>query len=121
MKYLCLIYADEARLRALAPEDVAAAVREGQDEDRHPWRHAQVLAAGALQPSASAAFLRVRNGQLFLHDRLSLEQGEQLGGFSLLEARDFNEALQLAARLPAARLGTVELRAVQLPPAATDG
>lgn len=70
-----------------------------------------------LQPVATATTVRVREGEVLLSDGPFAETKEQLAGFYLLEARDLDEALQLASRIPPARLGSIEVRPVrELPP-----
>jgi len=73
----------------------------------------RMLAAEALQGVATATTVRVRQGQLLLTDGPFAETKEQLAGFYLVEARDLNEAIQLAAGIPAARVGSVEVRPIR--------
>lgn len=80
-------------------------------------KHIQYGLAEALHPVDSATTLRVRDGEVLMSDGPFAETKEQLAGFYLLEARDLNEALQLASHIPPARLGSVEVRPVRdLPP-----
>jgi hypothetical protein len=72
-----------------------------------------MLAAEPLQPVASATTVRKRNGHLSITDGPFAETKEQLAGFYLIEARDLNEALQVAGGIPAARVGSVEVRPVR--------
>lgn len=71
------------------------------------------LAAGPLQPVATAASVRVRGGRALVTDGPFAETYEQLGGYFLIEARDLDEAIEIAGRVPGARLGTVEIRPVR--------
>ena len=112
MKYLCLVYQEERKLLALPDAELEALVGEcmawvGDLEKSH--RH--VLSAG-LQSVRSASTVRIREGKLSVTDGPFAETKEFLGGFTLLEARDLNEAIHLASRLPAARVGTVEVRPI---------
>ena len=106
MKYLCLVYLEEQKLRAV-PDQECAACGDG-------FRKSGLLvAAQALQPARSAATVRVRNGRTTVTDGPFAETKEQLAGFCLIEARDLNEALQVAAKIPPAREGSVEVRPVR--------
>ena len=106
MKYLCLVYLEEAKLRAV-PDRECQACGDG-------FRDSGVLvAAEALQPVATATTVRVRNGKASITDGPFAETKEQLAGFYLLEARDLNEAIQMASRIPPAREGSIEVRPVR--------
>ncbi|MEO7189563.1 MAG: YciI family protein [Vicinamibacterales bacterium] len=106
MKYLCLVYLDEQKLHAV-PDAECQACGDG-------LRAGGVLvAAEALQPVASATTVRIRNGQLSVTDGPFAETKEQLAGFYLIEARDLNDAIQIAAKIPPAREGSVEVRPVR--------
>ena len=106
MKYLCLVYLDERKLTAV-PDRECAAFGEGLRKQGH-W-----LAAEALQPVDTATTVRVRNGKLSVTDGPFAETKEQLAGFYLIDARDLNEAIQLAAKIPPAREGGIEVRPVR--------
>ena len=106
MKYLCLVYLEQQKLRAV-PDKECMACGDG-------FRNSGVLvAAEALQPIATAATVRVRNGKVSVTDGPFAETKEQLAGFYLLDARDLNEAIQMAAKIPPAREGSVEVRPVR--------
>jgi hypothetical protein len=106
MKYLCLVYLEGEKLRAV-PDRECQACGDG-------FRASGVLvAAEALQPIDTAATVRVRNGKMLVTDGPFAETKEQLAGFYLLDARDLNEALQLAARIPPAREGSIEVRPIR--------
>lgn len=110
MRYLCLIYLDEQQLGAMPQSDMDAL------NARHLSLNEELLASGhfveaeALSPSASATCLKVRNGRATVTDGPYAETKEMVAGFYLIEARDLNEAIQVASRLPSAPLGTVEIR-----------
>jgi hypothetical protein len=110
MKYLCLVYSDENTLHSLpdSPHDSEcnAYAEKVQGSGR-------MLAAEALQPVSSATTIRVRSGKLSITDGPFAETKEQLAGFYLVEAHDLNEAMQIAAGIPAARVGSVEVRPVR--------
>jgi hypothetical protein len=106
MKYLCLVYLDEQNLHSIRDSECKAcgdALREGGHH----------LAAEALQPVHTATTVRVRNGRMSVTDGPFAETKEQLAGFYLVDARDLNEAIQLAARIPPARVGSIEVRPVR--------
>lgn len=106
MKYLCLVYSEEGKLDAIADSECMAF---GDELRRGGYR----VAAEALQPVQTATTVRVRNGRLSLTDGPFAETKEQLAGFYLIEARDLNEAIQLAAKIPPARVGSIEVRPVR--------
>jgi hypothetical protein len=112
MKYLCLIYDDESKIEGMSQADSDAFMREYfaySDEIRKSGHH---LAGHALHPVRTATTLRSRNGKVSTTDGPFAETKEQLGGFYLLEAKDLNEAIQLASRIPSVRTGSVEVRPV---------
>lgn len=110
MKYLCLIYSDENILRN-SPDSP----RDGECHDyfQSVQQSGRMLAAEPLEPVATATTVRVRGGKLSITDGPFAETKEQLAGFYLIEARDLNEALQIAGGIPAARVGSVEVRPVR--------
>ena len=110
MKYLCQIYLDEQRMGALPVAEMEALNREHHEFDDSLVRGGQMLATGALGPSSASNCVRVRSGKVTVTDGPFAETKEQVAGFFLVEARDLNEAIQIAARIPSARLGTVEVR-----------
>lgn len=110
VKYLALVYAQESRLRGDpdAPRD-----RECEACSDGLRRSGHLLASEALQPVETAATVRVRNGKLSVTDGPFAETKEQLAGFYLIEARDLNHAIDLAARIPPARIGSIEVRPIR--------
>jgi hypothetical protein len=112
MKYLCLVYADEATLNAMPQPEVDALIDETLANNQELQASGHLVLAEALEQVAGAATVRVRNRRLSATDGPFAETREQLGGFVLIEARDLNEAIQLAGRIPAARVGSVEVRPV---------
>ncbi len=110
MKYLCLVYSDENILHNHpdSPKDAEClAVAEACQ------RSGRMIAAEALQPVRTASTVRVRNGETVITDGPFAETKEQLAGFYLIEADHVDEALELAAKIPAARIGSVEVRPVR--------
>ena len=123
MKYLCLIYDDEATLAAMSQSEGDAFMGEYHAFTSAIQASGRYVAGEALQPVHTATTVRIRNGRLTTTDGPFAETREQFGGFYLIEARDLNEALQVAARIPSARTGSVEVRPVVdfgPPPEATD-
>ena len=106
MKYLCLVYLEEEKLRAI-PDRECQTCGDGLRES------GMLVAAEALQPVATATTLRIRNGKASVTDGPFAETKEQLAGFYLIEARDLNEAIQVAAKIPPAREGSIEVRPVR--------
>jgi len=106
MKYLCLVYAEEKKL-----EDIDDGECMVCGDGLRATGHA--IAAEALQPVHTATTVRVRNGKLSMTDGPFAETKEQLAGFYLIDARDLNEAIQIAAKIPPARVGSIEVRPVR--------
>jgi hypothetical protein len=113
MKYLCLIYDDEKKLATMSKDEGDAfmgeyfAFTEGIKQSGH------YLGGNALKPVATATAIRNRGGKLSTTDGPFAETKEQLGGYYLIEARDLNDALQVAAKIPSVRTGTIEVRPIQ--------
>jgi hypothetical protein len=106
MKYLCLVYLEEQKLHAV-PDRECQACGDGFRKS------GLLLAAEALEPVGTAATVRVRNGKLAVTDGPFAETKEQLAGFYLIDARDLNDAIQIAAKIPPAREGSIEVRPVR--------
>jgi hypothetical protein len=112
MKYLCLIYDDESVWAAMPKAESDGYMGEYMQFTDDIRASGQYIAGEALQPVSTATTVRIRNGQLSTTDGPFAETKEQLGGFYLIEARDLNEAMQVAGRIPSARVGSVEVRPV---------
>ena len=106
MKYLCLVYLDEKRLDELPDEDCVA-------YDKEIRHSGYCLASEALQSVQTATTVRMRNGKLSITDGPFAETKEQLAGFYMIEARDLNEAIQVASKIPPARVGCIEVRPIR--------
>jgi hypothetical protein len=117
MKYLCLVYQEERKLDALPQGDLDALVGASIAWTLDLEKSGHHVFSAGLQSSRTAKTVRERSGNVSITDGPFAETKEYLGGFTLLDARDLNEALELASRLPAARLGSIEVRPV-LEPAA---
>jgi hypothetical protein len=112
MRYLCLVYADEARLAVMPQGEVDALIDETVANNQELQASGQLILAEALEHVAAAATVRVRNGRLSVTDGPFAETNEQLGGFVFIEARDLNDAIRVAGRIPSARIGSIEVRPV---------
>jgi hypothetical protein len=106
MRYLCLVYGDEAELGAM---DFGECV----DFDAELRAAGHCLASESLQPTPTATTVRVRDGRAVFTDGPFAETKEQLTGFYLVEAADLDAALAMAARIPPARVGSVEVRPIR--------
>jgi hypothetical protein len=112
MKYLCLIYDDEKQWQKF-PKDV-------QDKFMSEYRafsegikkSGQYIGGNQLEPTHSATTVRTRNGKISTTDGPFMETKEQLGGYYLVEAKDLNDAIQVASRIPSARSGSIEVRPI---------
>lgn len=109
MKYMLLIYGDE---HALSPDERERCYAESTGLAHELQAAGQFLATAPLHPTATATSVRVRDGKRMVLDGPFAETREQLGGYFLIEAADLDEALAVAARIPGARWGTVEVRPV---------
>jgi len=113
MQYLLLIYDDEAKSAKMAEDERNAlygAYRAYTNELRDSGAY---VAADQLHPTATATSVRIRDGEQLTTDGPFAETKEQLGGFIVLEARDLNEAIQTASRIPLARRGSIEVRPIK--------
>lgn len=109
MKYMLLIYATED---AYADGERERCYAESTQLTHDLHARGQYVAAAPLQPVATATSVRVREGKSLVTDGPFAETREQLGGYFLVDAKDLNEAISIAARIPGARKGTVEVRPV---------
>jgi len=112
MQYLCLIYEDEQEWQKLPSAQSGKILEEYSAYTESVKRSGHYLGGNGLEPSHTATTVRIRKGRLATTDGPFAETKEQLGGYYLLRARDLNEAIQLASRIPGARFGAVEVRPV---------
>jgi len=112
MRYLCLIYEDEKPWESIPTAEAEAVMGEYFAFTEGIRGKGQLVAGEALQPTATATTVRVRNGKISTTDGPYVETKEQLGGFYLIDAGDLNEAIQIASRIPSARHGSIEVRPV---------
>jgi hypothetical protein len=112
MKYLCLIYDEESTIAKMSKSEADAFMGEYFSFTEDIRKSGHYVAGEALQPVQTATSVRIRNGKLSTTDGPFAETKEQLGGFYLITARDLNDAIQVASRIPSARYGTIEVRPV---------
>jgi hypothetical protein len=106
MKYVCLVYLEQGKLNAVPDRECA-------DCGAGLRTSGLLVAAEALQSTETATTVRVRNGKMSVTDGPFAETKEQLAGFYLIEARDLNDAIQVASKIPPAREGSIEVRPVR--------
>ena len=112
MKYLCLIYDEEKKMGEMSKSEGDAFMGEYFAFTEGIRKSGHYVAGEALQPVSTATTVRVRNGKVSTTDGPFAETKEQLGGFYMIEARDLNDAIQVASKIPSARLGSIEVRPV---------
>ncbi len=112
MKYVCLIYQDETMLQKIPQEEMGKMTAEYLALTDALQKSGNLIAAHGLKPTHTATTVRMRDGITMTTDGPFAETKEQLGGIFLVEARDLNEAIQFAARIPNARNGSIEVRPV---------
>jgi hypothetical protein len=113
MKYMCIAYEEEQKLNELSEGEWQALRQETLDYVETLRNSGRLIAAHPLQSATTASTLRIRKGRLSVTDGPFAETKEQIGGFFLIEARDAEDAIQIAARWPSARIGTIEVRPVE--------
>jgi hypothetical protein len=113
MKYLCLVYFEEKTINAMTQAEWQALNEEcvACGEDLRAGNY--MVGGNALHPIATATTLRMREGKPIITDGPFAETKEQLAGYYLIEARDLNEAIQVASKIPPARLGCIEIRPIR--------
>jgi hypothetical protein len=107
MKYMLLVYLDE---NAMTDEERQHCYIESAQLTQELHQHGQYIAAGPLHPVATATSIRVREGKRLVTDGPFAETREQLGGYYVVEAKDLDEAMAIAERIPPAKYGTIEIR-----------
>jgi hypothetical protein len=110
MKYACLVYIDAAAIGAITPEEDRKLIDDTIAEDWELRNRGHLILAQPLQPPETAVTVRIRNGKLSTTDGPFAETKEHLGGFSLIVARDLNEAIQIASKSAILKYGSIEIR-----------
>ena len=117
MKYLLMIYADEKVDQGLSPEEMGGVFGEYGRLTADLRGAGSFLGGEPLEPVATATTVRVRDGNTITTDGPFTETKEQLGGFYLIDVANLDEAIRWAARIPHAKLGSVEVRPIMAMPA----
>ena len=112
MNYLCLIYSDENRWDALSKTEHEKMMGEYFEYTESIRKSGHYVGGNPLQSTRTATTIRIRDGKTSTSDGPFAETKEQLGGYYLIEAKDLNEAIQVASRIPGARYGSIEVRPI---------
>ena len=114
MKYLCLIYSDERAMGTMSKAEIDALMGEYYGFTEGAKKSGHYVGGNALQPTPTATTVRLRAGKVSTTDGPFAETKEQLGGYYLIEATDLNDAIQVAAKIPGAKTGAIEVRPIQV-------
>ena len=114
MKYLCLIYDDEKKMAAMSQSEGQAFMGEYGAFTESVKSSGHYLGGNPLQPVHTATTIRSRNGKVSTTDGPFAETKEQLGGYYLIEAKDLNDAIQVASRIPSVKTGSIEVRPIMV-------
>jgi hypothetical protein len=112
MRYICLVHAAPEAFAGLSEAEQHQLDRDSLAYDQELEANGNYVTSDALQPPENAVIIRVRNGEMSSTDGPFIETKEQLAGFILIEARDLNDAIRLAAGIPMAKVGAIEVRAM---------
>ncbi len=115
MQYLLLIYANEAEMAGRSPAAIASLTAEYMEFTKGIIQGGQFKAGDRLKPTSTASTVRMRNGRVTTTDGPFAETREQLGGYYLIEAKNLDEAIAIAARMPGAQVGSIEVRPIWPP------
>ena len=113
MKYLCIAYEEQRKLDELSKSEWQALRQETLDYVESLRKRGRLIITYALQSATAASTVRVRSGKLSVTDGPFAETKEQIGGFFLIEAGNFDEAIEVAANWPSARIGSIEVRPIE--------
>lgn len=113
MKYLCMAYEEERKLNELSEGEWQALRQETLDYVETLRKRGRLIVTHALKSATTASTVRIRRGKPSVTDGPFAETKEQLGGFFLIEARDVQEAVEIAAKWPSARIGSIEVRPIE--------
>lgn len=114
MQYLCLIYDDEKLMDAMPEAERGAFFGEYMQFTADIKQSGHLRGGDALQPVSTATTVRIRDGKVTTTDGPFAETREQLGGYYLVEAKDLDEAIKIAAKIPSARYGSIEVRPIMV-------
>jgi hypothetical protein len=113
MKYMCIAYEEEQKLNELTAGEWQALREETLNYVDTLQKTGRLIVTHPLQSAATAATVRIRGGERLVTDGPFAETKEQIGGFFLIEAQDFSEAVHIAAEWPSARIGSIEVRPIE--------
>ena len=113
MQYMLLIYGVEKSWHSMPPAEITKVMQAYESYSKELAASGALRGGSELAPIASATTVRVRNGKVSVTDGPFAETKEQLAGFYMIEARDLNEAIQIASKIPPARVGCVEVRPIR--------
>jgi hypothetical protein len=113
MKYLCLIYTDEAVTGKLSKDEGGQMMAEYGAFTKDIQASGKYIGGNPLQPISTATTVRVRNGKVSTTDGPFAETKEQLAGYYLIDAKDLNDAIQVGSRIPGAKIGSIEVRPIR--------
>lgn len=113
MRYMCIAYEEQRKLDELSKSEWRALRQETLDYVESLRKQGRLIVTHALQSATAASTVRVRSGNLSVTDGPFAETKEQIGGFFLIEARNFDEAIEVAAKWPSARIGSIEVRPIE--------
>lgn len=112
MRYMLLIYSDETYESTMSPQEQEAYMGRYFAFTKEVRERGMLDSGDALHPTSTATSVRIRSGQTLATDGPFAETKEQLGGFYILNCQDLDEAIEMAAKIPAAEHGTVEIRPI---------
>jgi hypothetical protein len=112
MRYALLICTDESSMEARSPEEGAAALAEYGKFSEEMGKRGVLQGGERLRPTTDATTVRVRDGEVLTSDGPFAETKEQMGGFFLVDCKDLDEAIDVASKIPGARIGTIEVRPI---------
>jgi hypothetical protein len=113
MKYLCLAFEEEGQFNAMSRGEWSLLREETLSYVEELRKKGTLIAAQALRSARTASIVRVRSGNVSVTDGPFAETKEQFGGFFLVNAKDSNEAIQIASKWPSARIGSIEVRPIE--------
>jgi hypothetical protein len=113
MKYMCIAYEEQRKLDELSKSEWQALRQETLDYVESMRKRGRLIITHALQSATAASTVRVRSGKVSVTDGPFAETKEQIGGFFLIEANNLDEAIEVAANWPSARIGSIEVRPIE--------
>jgi hypothetical protein len=112
MRYILMICSDESAVAAMSPEEGSAMMAEYGTFAEEMGRRGVLQGGERLRPTTDATTVQVRDGEVLTSDGPFAETKEQVGGYYVVECKDLDEAIEIAAKIPGARVGTIEVRPI---------